>query len=99
MRGGDCKFFKEIRLVRVAYGFTTMFKEVKNKDVAQLRKDVFGLLGGRSTYYRYHRGEYKLLPEQQEAVKVFLPSMATLRTSASTTTARFLTSRNNGSAC
>ncbi|MBO5613744.1 MAG: hypothetical protein J5905_04475 [Prevotella sp.] len=71
MRGGDCKFFKEIRLVRVAYGFTAMFKEVKNKDVAQLRKDVFGLLSGRSTYYRYHRGEYKLLPEQQEAVKAF----------------------------
>lgn len=67
-KNGDCKYFKEIRAVRVAYGFNATFREVMNKDVTSLRKDVFALLGGRSTYYRHHRGEYKLLPEQQEAI-------------------------------
>ena len=67
-KNSDCKFFKEIRAVRLAYGFTSAFMDVKNKDVTHLRTDIFALLGGRATYYRYHRGEYKLLPEQQEAI-------------------------------
>ena len=68
-RNGECNYFKEIRVVTVAYGFDAMFSEVKNKDVTRLRKKMCDLLGGRSTYYRYYSGEYKLLPEQQEAIK------------------------------
>ena len=71
-KDGDCEFFKEIRLVRLAYGFDAMFEDVKNKDVTHIRADIFALLGGRSTYYRYHSGEYKLLPEQQEAIAAIL---------------------------
>ncbi len=68
-RKGECKFFKEIRRVRVAYGFSTLFDEVKHKEVATLRGRMMEYLGGRSTYYRYNSGEYKLTPEQQEWIQ------------------------------
>lgn len=38
-------------------------------DAPTLRSLMREYLGGCSTYYRYHHGEHKLLPEQQEWIK------------------------------
>ncbi|MBP3756339.1 MAG: hypothetical protein J6I61_03560 [Prevotella sp.] len=65
-RNGHCKLFKQIRLIHSAYGFKTLFSEVKQKDYTPLRDQIKNYLGGHGTYYRYNRGERLLTPEQQE---------------------------------
>ena len=65
---GDCPHFKEIKVVRAAYGFKLLFKEVKQKDLDALRGKVVKYLGSYRTYYRYNSGERKLTPEQQEYI-------------------------------
>ena len=65
-QNGDCRHYKEIRVIRAAYGFKTLFAEVKQKDDTPLRNTIRKYLGGNTTYYRYHHGERMLTPEQQE---------------------------------
>ena len=65
-RNGDCQHFKQIRLIHAAYGFETLFSNVKQKDYTPLRELLKNYLGGHGTYYRYNRGERVLTPEQQE---------------------------------
>ena len=67
-KNGDCLHFKEIKVVRAAYGFKLLFKEVKQKDLDALRGKVVKYLGSYRTYYRYNSGERKLTPEQQEYI-------------------------------
>lgn len=64
--GGDCKHYKQTRVIRAAYGFGALFAEVKQKDNTPLRSAIKKHLGGNTTYYRYHHGEKLLTPEQQE---------------------------------
>ena len=66
LQDGDCKYYKQTRVVRAAYGFKTLFAEVKQKDSTSLRNAIKKYLGGNTTYYRYHHGERMLTPEQQE---------------------------------
>lgn len=65
-RNGSCKYFKEIRMIKAAYGFDTLFKEVKQKHHSVLRNQIKRYLGGHGTYYRYHSGKRLLTPEQQQ---------------------------------
>lgn len=65
-QGGDCTMYKQTRVIRAAYGFKTLFAEVKRKDDTPLRNRIKAYLGGNTTYYRYHHGEKLLTPEQQE---------------------------------
>lgn len=65
LRGGVCRFFKEIRVIRAAWGFDRLFSEVKQKDYTALREKLKRYLGGHGTYYRYNSGERLLTPEQQ----------------------------------
>lgn len=67
-RNGSCQHFKAIRTIRAAYGFDTLFREVKHKDISTLRDLMKDYLGGHGTYYRYKRGERLLTPEQQQWV-------------------------------
>ena len=64
--GRACPYFKPVRVMRGAWGFNTIFKEVKQKDYTLLRELMKQYLGGHGTYYRYNRGERLLTPEQQE---------------------------------
>jgi len=68
LKEGHCDFFQEIKVVRVAYGFQSLFTNVKAKDVKELRAEVQQYLGARSNYYRYNSGEYKLKPAQQQYI-------------------------------
>lgn len=64
--GGSCKYFKPIRKIHAAYGFNTIFKDVKRKDDSPIRERIKAYLGGHGTYYRYHNGKRLLTPEQQQ---------------------------------
>lgn len=66
---GVCAHFKQLRIVRMAWGFSRLFKDVKLCDAPTLRSLMREYLGGCSTYYRYHHGERQLSPEQQEWIK------------------------------
>lgn len=61
-----CPHFKAIRKIRAAWGFNTLFKNVKRVDDSPLRNAMKIYLGSHSTYYRYHNGKLLLSPEQQE---------------------------------
>lgn len=63
---GGCPKFKQKRVVKAAWGFSHLFKEVKERHATLLRDKIKAYLGGNGTYYRYHHGERLLTPEQQE---------------------------------
>ena len=65
-KNGPCRHFKQVRVIRAAYGFAPLFKEVKQKDYTPLRDAMKQYLGSHGTYYRYNRGEKMLTPEQQQ---------------------------------
>ncbi len=65
---GSCPHFKAIKKIHAAWGFDTLFDNVKQKDVVALRNAIKQYLGGHGTYYRYHNGEKLLSPEQQQWV-------------------------------
>ena len=65
-RNGDCPHFKEVRVIRAAYGFKPLFRDVKKRDYSVLISKMKAFLGGHGTYYRYNRGERMLTPEQQQ---------------------------------
>ncbi len=66
LSGDACDYFKPIRKIHAAYGFDTIFKEVKRRDDKALRAKVKAYLGGNGTYYRYQHGERLLTLEQQQ---------------------------------
>ncbi|MBM6992922.1 MAG: hypothetical protein I3J02_06640 [Prevotella sp.] len=61
-----CRWFKETRVMRGAWGFNTIFSDVKLRDSHTLRLALHDYLGSKGSYYRYHSGERLLSPEQQE---------------------------------
>ena len=68
LRDGKCGHYKKIRKIQAAWGFDTLFSDVKQRDAAPLRSAIKNYLGGNGTYYRYHNGERLLTPEQQEHI-------------------------------
>ena len=56
------------RVITSAWGFSHVYSQVRNCDVADLRIQIMGVLGGKTAYYRYHRGEKYLTPELQAAI-------------------------------
>ena len=61
-----CRLFTTGESKLMAWGFQKLFAEVKSKDEYGLRAAIKNYLGGHANYYRYHRGERLLSPEQQE---------------------------------
>ncbi len=68
MKDGKCEHFLRPKVMMAAWGFKTLYDEVKHSDLTLLRQEVMSLLGGKTSYYRYHRGERLLTPEQQTKV-------------------------------
>lgn len=69
LRNGECKLFAPLRVVRTAWGFDALFKDVKLRDAKTLRQQMREILGSKGQYYRYKLGQRKLLPEQQDEIK------------------------------
>lgn len=68
-REGKCRHYLQARTANMAWGFSMLYKNVKASDLKSLRELTKELLGGKTSYYRYHRGEKKLTPEQQDSVR------------------------------
>ena len=60
--------FHQLRMVRLAWGFRTLFDDVQKKDYDHLRSSVIFHFRSESDFWRYNRGYYKLTPEQQEEI-------------------------------
>lgn len=61
-----CRLFATGEPQRMAWGFETLFEEVKSKHERGLRLAMYQYLNGSSNYYRYHHGEKLLNAEQQQ---------------------------------
>lgn len=68
LHDGRCSHYKEIRKIRAAWGFDTLFADVKQRDATPLRTAIKDYLGGNGTYYRYNNGERLLSPKQQDHI-------------------------------
>ena len=63
-----CRYFKTAQPKLMAWGFSTLFEDVRSRHVLPIRRAMQKYLGGRRNYYRYNAGMWKLSPEQQQWV-------------------------------
>ena len=68
LKKGKCPMFQQLRTIRAAWGFRTLFADVQKKDYAKLRSEVIFYFSSESDFWRYNRGFYKLTPEQQQEI-------------------------------
>lgn len=65
-QGGKCRCYREKKLVKKAWGFSGLYKNVERRDRAEARQCVSSYFGrGNGPYYRAHHGEILLSPKQQ----------------------------------
>lgn len=65
-KNGECQRFSEYKLIKKAWGFSQLYKNVPRYQKTEARKCVMSYFsGGCGPYYRYHHGENKLSPAQQ----------------------------------
>ena len=68
-QSGECKCFREKRLVRKAWGFTHLYDNVPQRQKAEARESVHAFFGrGNGPYYRVHHGENMLMPKEQDEI-------------------------------
>lgn len=67
--GGECRCYVPVRVVREAWGFSTLFRDVRAADAPKLRRAMKTLVGSNSQYYRYKLGQLKLTPAQQAEIR------------------------------
>lgn len=63
-----CTQFYRPCMERKVWGFSQFYAEVKYNDTLPLRHQLMSLLGGRTAYYRFHRGEKLLSAEMQACI-------------------------------
>lgn len=69
---GPCEHFMRVRQYKAAWGLSQFYDNVKHRDAKTIKYRVMDAMGSRTSYYRVHRGEKRLTPEEQEAVnKIF----------------------------
>lgn len=94
-KDGECKHYREKRLVQKAWGFTHLYDIVPQRDKAEARYCVrSSFSGGNGPYYRVHKGENMIYPKNRTKLWTSCPSSATPKASVSTTTSRIGTSDN-----
>ena len=69
LKDGQCQQFRPIQKVRMAVGFKNIFYDVKERDSAEMRRELADYLGSTTTFYRYRNGEHLLTPRQQEWIR------------------------------
>ena len=69
LSGDKCHYYVEPTAIRMAYGFTRLFKNVRRSDYPVLRGSMISYFGSEISFYRYRRGERILSPEQQSWIK------------------------------
>jgi hypothetical protein len=72
-KNGECVSFREAKLVQKAWGFDGLYKNVPRHQRSEARWCVRSYFsGGWGPYYRYHHGEKKLSPRQQQDIMAIL---------------------------
>ena len=72
-KNGKCQRFNEIKMVKKAWGFTRIYNNVPRYQRAEARQRVMNYFSrGCGPYYRYHHGENKLSPREQEEIIAIL---------------------------
>lgn len=70
---GQCRCFREKKLVKKAWGFDRLYDNVPHRQQAEARQSVHALFGsGNGPYYRVHHGENMLSPQKQEEILAVL---------------------------
>ena len=68
LSGDKCELFHPIRVIQAAWGFRSLFRDVRHEDYASLRAEVRGMFGSDRNFYRYNSGRYIVTPEKQAKV-------------------------------
>jgi len=69
LHDGQCELYRECAPVQIAWGFTHLYDFVPRNLWTAARYSVRHYFSqGYGTYYRYHHGERKLTPQQQQDV-------------------------------
>ena len=63
-----CPYYRKAETQQMAWGFDSLFADVKRKDDKPLRDAVKEYLGGNGTYSRYKLGRRMLSPKQQSHI-------------------------------
>jgi len=63
-----CTYYRKAETLRMAWGFSKLFEDVKRKDAKPLRDAMVEYLGGNGTYSRYRLGRRMLSPQQQDYI-------------------------------
>ena len=72
-KSGTCKCYLEKKIVRKAWGFSRIYRNVPHNQKAEARMYVKSYFSsGNGPYYRYHHGENLLSPKQQEDIMKIL---------------------------
>ncbi len=72
-KDGECRYFKEKRLVQKAWGFTHIYDNLPRKDKTAARLCIRSYFStGCGPYYRYHHGDMLLTPKQQDDVMMII---------------------------
>ena len=74
----ECPCYREKKLVRKAWGFSHLYDNVPHYQKAEARQCVRSYFSaGMGPYYRYHHGENKLTPKQQDDIMQILAQFGT----------------------
>lgn len=72
-KSGTCKCYLEKKIVKKAWGFSRIYRNVPHNQKAEARMYVKSYFSsGNGPYYRYHHGENLLSPKQQEDIMKIL---------------------------
>ena len=72
-KSGTCKCYLEKKIVRKAWGFSRIYRNVPHYQKAEARMYVKSYFSsGNGPYYRYYHGENLLSPKQQEDIMKIL---------------------------
>ena len=69
LQGERCELFQAAEPVRVAYGFSHSYDDVLKRDFTPIRLKLTAYLSNKRGYYKYLRGEWPLMPEQQQYIE------------------------------
>lgn len=69
LKGDRCELFQANETVKVAYGFSRSYDDVLKRDFTTIRKILTAYLSNKRGYYKYLKGEWPLMPEQQEYIE------------------------------
>lgn len=66
--GNNCPYFQTTEKFRAAWGVKHLLNTIPHKDATEIKRLLVGHFG-KTRYYRFHREEYCLMPEDQAYIQ------------------------------